>query len=56
MKLAANSSYGYQIMDWSQDTVTKHLNDETIDGAINNKMFRRLGYINDQLHEMEFVK
>ena len=28
MKLLANSSYGYQIMDRSRHTVTKYLNDE----------------------------
>ena len=28
MKLLANSSYGYQIMDRSRHTVTKNLNDE----------------------------
>ena len=49
MKLLANSSYGYQIMDRSQHTVTKHFNDEKIHGAINTKFFKRLGHINDQL-------
>ena len=28
MKLLANSSYGYQIMDRSRHTLTKYLNDE----------------------------
>ena len=35
MKLLANSSYGYQIMDCSPHTVTKNLNDEKTHGAIN---------------------
>ena len=41
MKLLANSSYGYQIMDRSRHTVTKYLNDEKTHSAINNKMFKR---------------
>ena len=49
MKLLANSSYGCQIMDRSRHTVTKYLSDEKTKGAVNNKMFKRLGYINDQL-------
>ena len=28
MKFLGNSSYGYQIMDRSRDTITKYLNDE----------------------------
>ena len=27
MRLVANNSYGYQIMDWSQRTVTKYVSD-----------------------------
>ena len=56
MKLLTNSSYGYQIMDRSQPTVTKYLSDEKTHGAMNNKMFKRLGYINYQLYEVELVK
>ena len=51
MKLLANSSYGYQIMDRSRHTVTKSLSDEKTHGAINTKFFKRLDYINDQLYE-----
>ena len=47
MKLLANSSYGYQIMDRSRHTVTKYLNDEKTHGAINKKFFKRLDHIND---------
>ena len=43
-------------MDQSRHTVTKYLKDQKIHGAINNKMFKRLSYINDQLHEVELVK
>ena len=56
MKLLANSSNGYQIMDCSQHTVTKYLNDEKIHSAINSKMFQRLNHITDQLYEVELVK
>ena len=38
IKLLANSSYGYQIMDRSRHTVTKYLNDEKTHSIINNKL------------------
>ena len=56
MKLLANSSYGYQIMDRSRHTVAKHLNDEKTHGAINTKLFKRLDHINDQLYEVQLAK
>ena len=56
MKLLANSSYGYQIMDRSRHTVTKYLTDEKTHSAINSKMFKRLNHITDQLYEVELVK
>ena len=56
MKPFANSSYGYQIMDRSRHTVTKYLNDEKTHSAINNKLFKRLNFITDQLYEIELVK
>ena len=56
MKLLANSSYGYQIMDRSRHTVTKYLNDEKTHSAINSKTFKRLNHITDQLYEVELVK
>ena len=42
MKLLANSSYGYQIVDRSRHTVTKYLSDEKTHAAINSKLFKRL--------------
>ena len=39
MKLMANRSYGYQIMDHSRHTVTKKVNDEKTHGAINSIAF-----------------
>ena len=56
MKLLANSSYGYQIMDRSRHTVTKYLSDEKTHGAINTKFFKRMDHINDQLYEVELAK
>ena len=56
MKLLANSSYGYQIMDRSRLAVTKCPSDEKTHGAINNKLFKRMCFINDQLFEVELVE
>ena len=56
MKLLANSSYGYQIMDRSRHTVTKYLTDEKTHSAINSKMFKRLNHFTDQLYKVELVK
>ena len=56
MKLLANSSYGYQIMDCSRHTVTKYLNDEKTHSAINTKKLKRLNHITDQLYEVVLVK
>ena len=56
MKLLANSSYGYQIMDRSRHTVTKYLNVEKTHSAVNYKLFQRLNFITDQLYEVELVK
>ena len=56
MKLLANSSYGYKIMDRSRHTVTTYLTDEKAHSAINSKIFKRLNHITDQLYEVELVK
>ena len=56
MKLLANNSYGYQIMDRSPLTVTKYLTDEKTHSVINSKMFKRPNHITDQLYEVEMVK
>ena len=56
MKLPANSSYGYQIMNRSRHTVTKHLTDETTRSAIKRNLFKRLNHITNQLYEVELVK
>ena len=56
MNLLANSSYGYQIMDRSRHTVTKYLNDEKTHAAINSKLFKELGHVNNSLYEVEVAK
>ena len=56
MKLLANSSYGYQIMDRSRHTVTKYLTDEKTHTAINSNLFKRLDHVNNSLYEVELAK
>ena len=56
MELQANSSYGYQNMDRSRHTVAKYLRDDKLHAASNNKRFWSLGYTNDQVYEVEFLK
>ena len=56
MKMHANSSYGYQIMDRSRHTVTKYLSVEKTHGAINTKFLKPLDHISDQLYEVELAK
>ena len=38
------------------DTVTKYLNDGKTHAAINNKVFKRLNCINNNLYEVELAK
>ena len=56
MKLLANSSYGYQIMDWSRHTITKFLTDEKTLAAINGKLIKRLDHMNNSLYEVELAE
>ena len=56
MNLLTDSSDGWHIMDWSRHTVTEDLTDEKTHGVIDNKLFRRLRYVSDQLYEVELVK
>ena len=56
MKLLANSSYGYQIMDRSRHTVTKCLSDEKTHAAINSKLFKKLDRWKNLLFEVELAK
>ena len=56
MKLLANSSYGYQIMDRSRHTVTKYLSDEKTHAVLISKLFKRLDHMNNSLYEIEHAK
>ena len=55
MKLLANTSYGYQIMDRSRHTVPKYLIDEKTQAAINIKLFKKLDHVNNSLYEVELT-
>ena len=56
LKLLANSSYGYQIMDQSQHSVAKYLTDENTHAAINSKLFKKLDHVKVSLYEVELAK
>ena len=56
MKLLENSSYGYQMTDGSQHTVTTYLSDRKTHAAINIKLFRKLDHVNNSLSEVELDK
>ena len=56
MKLLANNSYGWQILERRQDTVAKNLNNVKTHSAWNGKMFKGLNHITDQLYDAELVK
>ena len=56
MKLLANSSYGYHIMDRSRHTVTKYLSDKKTHAANNSELFKRLDHVNISLYEVELAK
>ena len=56
MKLLANRSYGYQIVDRSRHTVTKYLSDKKTHAAINSKLFKKLDHVNNSLYEVELAK
>ena len=50
MKLLANTTYGYQIVDRSRRTVTKYLVDEKTHAASNSKLSERLDHVNHSLY------
>ena len=56
MKLLANSSYGYLIMDRSRHTVTNYLSEEKTHAAIKSKQFKKLDHVNNSLYEVELTK
>ena len=56
MKILANNSYGYQIMDRSRQTVTKYLSDKKTHAANNSRLFKKLDHVNNALYEVELAK
>ena len=56
MKLLANSSYGYQVMDRSRHSVTKYLSDEKTHEANNSKLFKKLHPVKNSFNENELAK
>ena len=56
MKRSANSSCAYQITDRSQNAVIKYLKDEKTHGVINNKVFKRFSWKNNQLHAVKLFE
>ena len=56
IKLLANSSYGYQIVDRSRHTVTKYLSGQKTHEVINSKLFKKLDRMNNSLYEVELAK
>ena len=56
MKLPANSSYVYQMMDRSRHTITKYLSDERAQAVNNSKLFKMLDHVNYPLYEVELAK
>ena len=56
IKLLANSSYGYQIKNWSPQTVTKYLTDKKTHVTNNSKLFKDLDHVNNPLYEVELAK
>ena len=56
LKLLANSSYVYHLMDHICHTVTNYLSNEKTHGAINAKLFKRLDHVNDQSYEVQLAE
>ena len=56
MRLLANSSYGYQMMDRRRHTVMKYLRDEKTHAAINIKPFKKTDHVNNSLYEFDLAK
>ena len=54
--LLVDSSYGYQIMDRSQHTVTKYLRGKKTHAAISNNLFKQLDHVNNSLFEVDLAK
>ena len=56
MKLLAHSSYGYEITDRNQHTVTKFLGDDKTHSARNSRNLKRPKHITYRLYQVELVE
>ena len=56
VKLLANRSYGYQIIEKSWHSVTKDLSDKATQSTNKFKLFKKLDDVNSTLHEVELGK
>ena len=56
MKLIGNSSYGYQIMDRSRHTNTKYVKGSQVNKFINNRFFKTMNELPEQIYEVEMSK
>ena len=56
IKLLPINHYGYQIMNRSRHTLTKYLNAEKTQAAIDSKLFRKQTQVNKALYEFEPVR
>ena len=56
MKLLANGSCGYRIVNRSRHTLTKYSNDEKTHAANNNKLFKDVNHLNNSLYDVELAK
>ena len=56
MKLLANTSYNYQIMDRSGHPLTKYMKDEKAHKAMFDEFFKRLHNLNNNVGKVESVK
>ena len=56
MKLFANGSYAYQLMNRNRHSIRRYMNDGKTHAAIYMEMFKRLGLMNDRMYEVELSK
>ena len=56
MKLIANSSYGYHIMDRSRHTTTKYATKEKMNKLNNESKFESLSVLSSNIFEVEPIK
>ena len=55
-KLIGNSSYGYQIIDRSRHTTTKYVKGSQVNKLINNRFFKTLNELPEEIYEVGLNK